>query len=288
MRPGCSVLAGTPVRAGGEVKVQYFLAMGVGDSGAGSEGKRTDVIASVANALQLLELFTEAPTIQVGAASERLGLSRSTIHRLLTTLGAYGYIEHDVEAREYLPGAVLTSIGLVAVRSSDVRAVGQNALTKLAAQTDETAHLSVLRGQTILCIDSIESSQSVRTGSRVGWTLPAHATAAGRVLLAELPDDEVMKIYPHEAIGKTGKTPGLRRVDLLAELELVRARRYATNFGESEPDVSAVAVVLRDWQDRARAAVSVTSPRSRGDEEWMRNTGRVALDVADEFRGAIN
>ena len=246
-----------------------------------------DVIGAVANALELLQLFAEAPTIHVGAASKRLGLSRSTVHRLLNTLTAYRYVVHDPAARGYRPGPVLASIGLVAVKSSDLRAVGQSALAKLAEQTSETAHLSVLRGNQILCIDSIESAQTVRTGSRTGWALPAHATAAGRALLAELPDSEVVALFPAEVIPQSGQAAPVRRIDLLAELELVRARRYATNSGESEPDVSAVGVVLRDRQDNARAALSVTAPRTRGDENWMRRAGDIAITIADQFRGAF-
>ena len=249
--------------------------------------RRSDVIGAVANALELLQLFSEQPTLKVGAASTRLGLSRSTVHRLLNTLSSYGYVVHDPITRAYQPGPVLAGIGLVAAQRSDLRTIGQDALFKLAAQTNETAHLSVLRGTEIVCIDSIESPQTVRTGSRMGWTLPAHATAGGRALLAELSDSEVMSIFPSETIAKSAQAPALRRIDLLAELELVRARRYATNFGESEPDVSAVAVVLRDRQNRARAALSITAPRTRGDESWMRSAGEIAVAVAEEFRGAL-
>lgn len=260
-----------------------------GDAGGTEDpDRRSDVVGAVANALELLRLFTEAPSIQVGAASKRLALSRSTVHRLLNTLVSHGFVVHDAAARAYLPGPVLAEIGLVAVRSSDLRTVGQAAVSRMAARTGETAHLSVLRGGGIVCIDSIESVQSVRTGSRLGWTLPSHATAAGRVLLAELPDSEVMAEFPAETIARTGQTPPMRRVDLLAELELVRARGYAVNFGESEPDVSAVAVVLRDHRDRARAALSVTAPRTRGDATWMRRAGEIAVGVAEEFRGVIS
>lgn len=257
------------------------------EQGTENADRRHALIGSVANALQLLRLFSDGPSIQVGTASKQLGLSRSTVHRLLNTLGTYGYVIHDPAARAYRPGPTLTQIASAAVTSSDLRTIGHAALSRLAAQTDETAHLSVLRGDEIVCIDSIESTRTVRTGSRLGWTLPAHVTAAGRALLAELSDGEVMTVFPDEAIGGNGQTPSLRRIDLLAELELVRARRYATNFGESEPDVSAVGVVIHDRQGRPRAALSVTSPRTRGDEVWMRSAGEIAMAVAEEFRGVI-
>jgi len=241
----------------------------------------------VANALQLLRLFNEEPIIQAGAAAKRLGLSRSTVHRLLNTLNAYGFVMHDSSARVYRVGPILASIGLASVDSRGLRTVGRAALAELAAQTDETVQLSLLRGAEILCIDSIESTQTLRTGSRIGRTLPAHATAGGRALLAELSDEEVTAIFPNESIARVGLSPSVKRADLLAELEVVRTRHYATNFGESEPDVSAVGVVLRDRHNRACAALSVTAPRTRGDENWMRATGSISIAVGNEFSGIV-
>lgn len=241
----------------------------------------------MANALELLQLFAGGQTIQVNRASRELGLSRSTVHRLLSTLAIYGYVEQEPVTRSYRPGPALTGIGLAAVQDSDLRTMARGVLSKLARTTNETAHLMVLRGDHVLCLDSIESGQPVRTASRIGWNLPAHSTAGGKVLLAELSDAEVEAIFPHEVILGESRVTAKRRVDLLADLELVRARGYATNFGETEPDVSAVAVVLRDREGRARAALSVTAPRSRSDEAWIRATRTQALAIADEFRGII-
>jgi len=271
--------------------LEYFGGMEHSRQDAAREGSQDaapdGVIGSVANALRLLQLLAGSGEIRVNRAGRELGISRSTVHRLLSTLTAYGYVEQDPASRSYRPGPALTGIGIAAVQGSNLRTVARPALARLASLTNETSHLMVLRGDHVLCLDSIESTRSVRTGSRVGWSLPSHTTAGGKVLLAGLTEPEVVEIFPSETIAGTGRRRPVRRIDLLAELELVRARGYATNLGITEPDVAAVGVTLLDRHGRARAALAVTAPSARGDEAWAREVGRAALEIAAEFRESI-
>lgn len=250
-----------------------------------SESERVPggVIGSVANALELLQLFAGGRAVHVNQASRDLGLSRSTVHRLLATLSTYGYVEQDQSTKAYVPGPALTGIGLAAVQGGAINSQARGALIALAEATQETTHVMVLRGDHVLCVDSIESARKPHTPSRIGWNLPSHSTAGGKALLAELPDSDVEAIFADAMIYGLSRTPPVRRVDLLADLELVRARGYATNFGESEPEVSAVATVLRNGSDQAMASLCVTAPRSRGDEGWARDAAQITLDIARDF-----
>lgn len=241
---------------------------------------RAGVIGAVANALELLQLFAGGRPVHVNEASRSLDLSRSTVHRLLSTLAAYGYVEQEPTSRAYLPGPALKGIGLVAAQQSDVRGSARAALVELAEATGESVHVMILRGDHTLVLDSIESEQLVRTPSRAGWDLPSHSTAGGKVLLARKSDAEIKAIFPTPLIAGLSRVQPVRRADLLAELELVRARGYATNFGESEPDVSAVAVAFERSDGQELASLSVTAPRSRSSEEWARNVGRITVKIA--------
>lgn len=248
------------------------------------EDRPAGIIGSVAKALELLQLFAGGRAVQVNQASRTLKVSRSTVHRLLTTLVAYGYVEQDRTTRTYLPGPALTGIGLAAVQGNALSSAARGGLVALAKASGETVHLMVLRGDHILCLDSIESPNPIRTPSRIGWNLPSHSTAGGKAVLAGLTDDEVEGIFPDPMIyGQTRSSP-VRRVDLLADLELVRARGYATNFGESEPSLGAVAVVLKDQLNNTHAALSVTAPRARTGDDWARLTAGVATSIAEEYR----
>jgi DNA-binding IclR family transcriptional regulator len=229
-------------------------------------------VTAAENVLKLLRCFEHGSEIKVGGACDELGLSRSTVQRLLRTLAAQGFVEHDTQTRTWRPGPTVRAIGQVS-RWSTEAGTHSVALDELARQTKETVHLAVLEGASVRYVASVESDQSVRTASRVGWTLPAHLTAAGKALLAGLGDEDVLATFPTEIVPGGAAGRSILRVDLLAELELVRARGYATNDGEAEPGVSAVAAVLPDPRRDRPAAVVVTAPRSRGDLEWMRATG---------------
>ncbi|MGH3217071.1 MAG: IclR family transcriptional regulator, partial [Trebonia sp.] len=155
------------------------------------------LIGAVDNVLRLLRLFEDHEMIRVNQVARDMGLSRSTVHRMLATLGHHQFVEQDEHSRAYRPGPALVDIGLAVVSKIDIRAVSHTALAELRDLTGETAHLGVMRGDaSVLFLDSVESDRMVRTGSRIGRILPAHATATGKVLLAERTDAEITARYP--------------------------------------------------------------------------------------------
>ena len=141
-------------------------------------------------------MFETQKVIRVNEASRDMGLSRSTVHRMLSTLHYHQFVEQDDLSRAYGPGPALVDIGLAVIRNMDIRAMAHAVLVELAEETNETVHLGVQRGATMVYLDSVESAQMVRTGSRVGWTLQAHASASGKALLAALSDAELRSSTP--------------------------------------------------------------------------------------------
>ncbi|MFB8281141.1 IclR family transcriptional regulator [Nocardia colli] len=252
-----------------------------------SNGRPAGLIGAVDNVLRLLRLFEDSKQIRVNEVSREMGLSRSTVHRMLSTLSHHQFVEQDEFSRAYQPGPALVDIGLAVVQNMDIRAVARGALTRLWTETNETVHLAILRGPEVLFLDSIESRQIVRTGSRVGWTLPAHATASGKALLAELDEQDLLALYPSEKLDAPTETALNSRTALFAELVETHDRGYAINNAESESDVSAVGVVVRGRAGRPRASIVVTAPRSRVDQEWVRATAAATVRIAAELSARL-
>ncbi len=252
-----------------------------GSVGDGSEARPAGMIGAVDNVLRLLALFNESPKIRVNEASRLMGLSRSTVHRMLATLSYHQFVEQDEFSRAYQPGPALIDIGLAVLQNIEIRVVARNALLRLRDETGESVHLGLLRGSEVVFIDSVESGQTVRTGSRIGWTLPAHATATGKVVLAQLGDAELDKLYPDEALDPATSATVQSKSVLREQLDEIRLRGYAVNDGESEPDVGAVAAVIFDRDGRPRGAISVTAPRARADAAWIRAAGMAAVRTAE-------
>ncbi|MDJ0105516.1 IclR family transcriptional regulator [Rhodococcus erythropolis] len=260
--------------------------VGVAPSLTGETPERpAGLIGAVDNVLRLLRLFEGGKRLRVNEVSREMGLSRSTVHRMLATLSYHQFVEQDEFSRAYQPGPALVDIGLAVLQNIEIRVIARNALLRLRDETGETVHLAMLRGAEVLYIDSAESEQVVRTGSRIGWTLPAHATAAGKALLAELSDAEIDALFPDEDLEVPTPRTLSTKAALFTQIGEARSRGYAVNNGESESDVSAVAAVVRDRDGRSRGAIAVTAPRSRANDAWMEHAGGAAAQVASELGG---
>jgi DNA-binding IclR family transcriptional regulator len=220
-------------------------------------------IDSVDNALRLVALVAERESVSVADAATELGVARSTAHRLLAMLQHHGFAEQDAVRRVYVPGPALTRLGLAALRDLDVRASARHVLERIVDEVGETAHLVMRRGAAAVFVDCVESRRAVRAGSRTGDALPAHCTAGGKALLAELDPGTLERLYPEEDLpGLTAASIATRTV-LWAELAGVRERGYATNEQESEDDLHAVARAVRDPVGRIIGSITVSGPRLR-------------------------
>jgi IclR family transcriptional regulator, acetate operon repressor len=257
-------------------------------SGEDRAGRPEGLIGAVDNVLRLLRLFEVHEMIRVNQVARDMGLSRSTVHRMLATLGHHQFVEQDEHSRAYRPGPALVDIGLSVMSKLDIRALGHSALVDLRELTGETVHLGVLLGDTsVLYLDGLESERMVRTGSRIGRILPAHSTATGKVLLAQLSDGEVAARYPSAALD--APTPrALTSVDaLLDELAEVRRLGYAVNYGESEEDVAAVAAAVRDKRGHVRCALVTAAPLARANEAWAKTAAAATMRVARELAARV-
>lgn len=240
-------------------------------------------IGSVDNALRLLMLFRRQNSLRVSDAAAHLGVARSTAHRLLAMLEYHDFVSQDGSTHLYVAGPALTDIGLAIVRDMDIRTTARPVMAELSRDVGETVHLLILRGSEVVFIDSIESTNVLRVGSRTGMVLPAHASAGGKVLLALLSDERLRTLYPNERLDRlTGRTVG-SRAKLLSELANVRERGYAINLGESESGIGAVAAAIVDRHDRPRASLAVAAPLARVDDAQLRRIARATVVASKQI-----
>lgn len=220
-------------------------------------------IESVDNAAQILLMLRETPDLRVASIATHLGVARSTAHRMLTTLQARDLLRQDPVTKAYRAGSALVDIGLAVIGAADLRIDARAEMERLAAATGETVHLLVLEGTEAVFVEGVEGRHAIRAAVRTGHRSPAHASAAGKVMLAELSRADLRSRYPG-AVLRGGTPRALQsRTDLEAELERVRDRGYALNHSESEPNLTAVAMAVKDAQGRLRGAMSVSGPEQR-------------------------
>lgn len=219
-------------------------------------------LESVTKALQLLLLLRERAELRVTDVGRELGVAPSTAHRLLATLAHSGFVRRDARTRAYVPGSVLVEIALASSGHHDLRVNARPHMTRLSAHLHETIHLCVLEGSDVRLIDGVESDQPVRVSIRTGALLPAHSSAAGKVLLADLAAHNLRALYPHGLQAVTGATITDMRA-LEHQLETVRATGFATNMGENEEGLHSAAVPIHTRSDTVCAALVAALPASR-------------------------
>ena len=220
-------------------------------------------LTSVDNALRLLQLVGDHHALRVAEAAERLGVARSTAHRLLAALRRRDFVVQDRPNGAYLPGPALNAIARAAISRLDIRQIARPVLEQLRDTTDETITLAVLDGQNIRFVDSIESPRSVRVGNRTGVVRSAHSCAVGKAILAGLSTVELDRLYPDDALPEATRSTISSKQALIVELDEVRRLGYALNWEESTDGIAAIAVIVRDAANFPVAALGVAAPASR-------------------------
>jgi DNA-binding IclR family transcriptional regulator len=194
--------------------------------------------------------------------ARRLGLHKSTASRLLATLEKRGLVEQDEESGKYRLGLVVIRLAERAERTLDLRAIAMPELDRLARVTRETTGLGVLDGDQLLTVAQADGPNLVAMGDWTGRCVPLHSVAAGKVLLASLPEREILRLVRRGLDRFTERTiTGLE--PLLEELARVRRRGFATGFGEFDLGLNAVAAPVHDARGQAIAAVDVWGPAYR-------------------------
>ncbi len=190
---------------------------------------------------------------------EATGYARSTTHRLVKALEAHGLIELD-GAGGYRPGLGLLRLAGAAVRELPLRDVARPLLERLAATSGESAQLFVRSGTIRLCVDSVESTNELRTIVPVGASLPLTAGSAGKVFLAWMSDSDRDRLLEgYRPITITG--PDEER--LRKELKTIHRRGWASSSGEREEGVASVSAPVFGPDGRIASAVSLSGPASR-------------------------
>jgi DNA-binding IclR family transcriptional regulator len=244
-------------------------------------------LSSVDNVLALLLAFRAGRPIRVTDASAQLGVSRSTAHRLLITLEQRGFVRQDQMTRAYLVGDALVELGRTVTCDPQLESIALPAMERLARRLGETIHLGILDGTNTRYLACVESAETLRTGSHVGTSFPAHRTACGKALLAELEIGELRSRYAHEKLAPSRRGAIASWNELLRALEHVRKAGYATNFEESENGVNALAVVIRRDDGTAFGALTLTGPSLRLKRYKMKAYARELEEAATQIRANL-
>ncbi|MGQ9779250.1 MAG: IclR family transcriptional regulator [Bacillota bacterium] len=251
--------------------------------------RKARIVQAVDRSLAILEAMArEGAPMALGEISAEVELTRSTVHRLLATLMARGFVRQDPISGRYFLGLKALEVGASCLTTLDIRSVARPFLRHLARECGETANLAVLDGLDVVYIDQVEAESMIKMRARLGSRGPAHCTGAGKVLLAALPEEELQRLLAGRILKRYTARTITAPERLREELRQIRKEGYAVDFGEMEPAIRCAAAPVRNYEGQVICAVSISGPSTRIDGERLRSVlvpavRRAAQEISREL-----
>jgi IclR family KDG regulon transcriptional repressor len=242
--------------------VEEIVAISSGDINPAAKPRGESKVNSVDRALVILEyLGTQTKEVGVRELGQAIGLSKSSVHRILQTLRARGFVRWNPDNARYSLGMRAFEVGCGILRSMEAHAVAKPQLEQLVNQLGETAFLGVLDDAELVYIDKIDGRRSVRMYADIGSRKPLHSTAIGKSLLAHLDRAEIDRIIAARPLARFTKNTITDPEALRQELEKIRRQGYAEDNEEMEEGLYCVGAPLFNYSGRPVASISVAVPK---------------------------
>jgi DNA-binding IclR family transcriptional regulator len=243
---------------------------------------RRSSIQSIDRAASILKALASGPRrLGVSELADRLRLARPTVHGLLQTLQAHGFVEQDRHSDKYQLGPGLLQLGYSYLDLNELRGRSIGYADRLATRTGASVRVGVMHGDSVVVIHHVFRPDAAFGVLEVGLQLPLHASALGKAILAFSPnqvlDDLVGEPLP-QLTKRTLGGPALRR-----ELSMIRDQGVATERDEAVLGESSVAGPIFDHAGHAVGAIGVVDATERLFGRSL--TKGVAAGVSEAARG---
>jgi IclR family transcriptional regulator, pca regulon regulatory protein len=235
----------------------------------GIAGRDGDFVQSLDRGLAVIRAFGPGrERLSLSEVARATGLTRAAARRFLLTLVRLGYVRND--GREFSLRPRVLELGYAYLSGLDLPEVAAPHMEELVARLRESSSISVLDGQQIVYVFRVPTKRIMTLAISVGTRFPAYATSMGRVLLAELPDDELEGYLAEVALERLTSSTVTDAGRLRAIVHEVARQGYAIVDQELEEGLRSVAAPIRGAPDVGTAAINVSAHASRVSMAAMR------------------
>jgi DNA-binding IclR family transcriptional regulator len=242
---------------------------------------------AVVTALSILELLGASQELGVTELARKLGIGKSSVHRLLHTLAHKGYVEKNPQTDRYRLTYQLFAVATAAAGRYGLKEVAAPVMERLAAEAGESVNLGVLEADRVLNIHKVQGSHPIRLHIDAPGGVAAYATGLGKVMLAGLASGELERRLGGARLARLTPTTITTRRALLAELRRVRTEGCAIDNEECSAGVRAVAAPVCDRSGAVVAAVSVAGPTHRLSDARLKALAPAVRAAAAEISGRL-
>lgn len=259
-------------------------------------------VQSINRAFSIIEALKEQRELSVSELGSALDLDRSTVHRILATLRALGYVNQNPENLKYRNSLKFFDVGYSAVRSLGLNQTAEPFMERLADKTGEAVNLAVMESYSVVYIKKIESQSTIRVNLPLGAYMPAYCTGLGKMLLSYLPEEEIHSVFKNSSETVSGAGPHdnlslcrwtsntITDVDTLCQiLKKIRQQGFSIDDGEYLDGLYCIAVPVFDYRGSVVAAMSVALPKIVGIDTCQKaqDSLRELLSTAKDLSAAL-
>jgi IclR family transcriptional regulator, acetate operon repressor len=244
--------------------------------------ERDGAVQSVDRAVSILQVLAGHGAAGVTEIATELAVHKSTVFRLLSTLEARGLVEQHSERGRYRLGHGIVRLAAGATRDYNLSVLARPICQRLAEAVRETVNLAIHDGRQVISVDQVIGSSTVTTINWVGQRSPMHATSAGKVFLANLPPGQLDAVLAEDLERFTPHTV-VHPTRLREQLALVRRLGHAATVEEHEIGLAAVAAPVRAMDGQVEAAVTVSGPTFRLNDDTLPTIAEQVMAAAAEI-----
>ncbi len=242
-------------------------------------------LEGVDRVMRVLDCFTfETPELRLTDLSELLGMSKTQVLRIVSTLESGGYLERDAETKRYRLGVRLFHLGMIVHHRMDLRELSLPHLRRLADVTEETAALFVPDPLGPICTAVVQSRKAMRVFAQLGARMPWNAGTSPKVILAYLPEaerEQILTLSEFKRYTDCTVTDPERLREILSEIRRVG---YHVGVRDLDEDATGISAPIFDHGGQIAGAVGVAAPAFRLSEAEL---GR-SISLVRAVTGAIS
>lgn len=230
-----------------------------------------------------MQCFTlDEPEQKVTDLALSLGLAKSTVSRLLSTMASEGFVMKDAETKKYRLGLSILNLNTIITSNLEVTRESEPILKNLVEEVKETAHIAVMEDTHVVYLNRVECSHPVQILSHIGRRNPMHCTSSGKVILAYQKENYINQYIENGLEQYTEKTVS-DPVKLKESLQNIKEQGYSISSEELRAGVTSIAAPIYDYTGKVNYALSVIGPIHRMDPEnplLIKKVKQAAADIS--------
>lgn len=240
-----------------------------------------EIVQSVDRTLSILEVISDYEDgLGITDISEKVGLHKSTVHRLLATLIHKGYVRQNDETNRYELTLKLFELGNKKIEKMNIVTVAKPFIQELMEKTNEVIHLVIGEEAEIIYVAKVEPQKTIRMYSSIGKRIPMYCTSVGKSMMSYMSDEEVEKIWSISPIKKLTENTIVNLEDFKEHLKIVREKRYAIDEQENEIGIRCIGASVLDYKGNVCGAVSISGSIISFTEDKIEEFSKLLIEYA--------